>query len=825
MEENKNIAIENATEQEEKSLIDFQKIYQTLILNWKWFVLSLIFCLGLAAIYLRYTTPIYQAYAKLIIKEESGSRSRGALMNTTNFGTISNTSGIETEMEILRSRFMAEQTVRDLKLYTTYKSVGKVSDNLLYQNQPITVDIDPAHLEKITGVINIEIDVEKDGYHVSGNYGNHTFNKLITKLPASFQISAGTLTFTQNSIVTAEPGSTFKVQIMSPKMASYGFAGRLGVSPSAKSNSIAQLVMTDPLPQRAADYLRQLVVCYNRQANEDKNEIAVNTEAFINSRLEKINAELGATESELQAYKQSHGIVTLGMSGGAGFGGKEEFSKELHEANTQVALINSMNEAMIENTGSYKTLPTNIVNDAGASQLINKYNELALERNRLLRSASETSPAVAPITAQMDELQNSIQASLDQTRKNYEIRRNSIAQQYNKYSAMANATPEQERMLTQIGRQQDVKSGLYLMLLQKREENSISLAATVDKGKLIDTPVTGGQISPKRSMIFLSALIAGLAIPFLILVVLTFFRYKIEGHDDVVALTKLPVLADVAVASDTAKTKADIVVHENKNNQMEEVFRTMRTNLQFILKENEKVILFTSSTSGEGKTFNAANLSVSFALLGKKVVLLGLDIRKPRLSELFELDDHKHGITNLLVHDDPSWQLIQEQIVPSNINNNLDLLLAGPIPPNPTELLARTSLDLIINQLKEHYDYILIDSAPVGLVTDTLQIGRIADATVYVCRADYTPKEAFSMVNSLSAEKKLPKMSIVLNGIDMSKKKYGYYYGYGRYGKYGRYGRYGRYGKYSSSTYGTYGGYGTYGKSSYGDQNDTSIKK
>jgi len=825
MEENKNIAIENATEQEEKSLIDFQKIYQTLILNWKWFVLSLIFCLGLAAIYLRYTTPIYQAYAKLIIKEESGSRSRGALMNTTNFGTISNTSGIETEMEILRSRFMAEQTVRDLKLYTTYKSVGKVSDNLLYQNQPITVDIDPAHLEKITGVINIEIDVEKDGYHVSGNYGNHTFNKLITKLPASFQISAGTLTFTQNSIVTAEPGSTFKVQIMSPKMASYGFAGRLGVSPSAKSNSIAQLVMTDPLPQRAADYLRQLVVCYNRQANEDKNEIAVNTEAFINSRLEKINAELGATESELQAYKQSHGIVTLGMSGGAGFGGKEEFSKELHEANTQVALINSMNEAMIENTGSYKTLPTNIVNDAGASQLINKYNELALERNRLLRSASETSPAVAPITAQMDELQNSIQASLDQTRKNYEIRRNSIAQQYNKYSAMANATPEQERMLTQIGRQQDVKSGLYLMLLQKREENSISLAATVDKGKLIDTPVTGGQISPKRSMIFLSALIAGLAIPFLILVVLTFFRYKIEGHDDVVALTKLPVLADVAVASDTAKTKADIVVHENKNNQMEEVFRTMRTNLQFILKENEKVILFTSSTSGEGKTFNAANLSVSFALLGKKVVLLGLDIRKPRLSELFELDDHKHGITNLLVHDDPSWQLIQEQIVPSNINNNLDLLLAGPIPPNPTELLARTSLETIINQLKEHYDYILIDSAPVGLVTDTLQIGRIADATVYVCRADYTPKEAFSMVNSLSAEKKLPKMSIVLNGIDMSKKKYGYYYGYGRYGKYGRYGRYGRYGKYSSSTYGTYGGYGTYGKSSYGDQNDTSIKK
>ena len=303
------------------------------------------------------------------------------------------------------------------------------------------------------------------------------------------------------------------------------------------------------------------------------------------------------------------------------------------------------------------------------------------------------------------------------------------------------------------------------------------------------------------------------------------FRYKIEGHDDVVALTKLPILADVAVASDTAKTKADIVVHENKNTHMEEVFRTMRTNLQFILKENEKVILFTSSTSGEGKTFNAANLAVSFALLGKKVILVGLDIRRPRLSDLFEINDHKHGVTNLLVHDEPTWDMIQDQIVPSGVNNNLDLLMAGPIPPNPTELLARASLETIMNQIKEHYDYVLIDSAPVGLVTDTLQVSRVADATVFMCRADYTPKESFAMVNSLSAEKKLPKMSIVLNGVDMSKKKYGYYYGYGRYGKYGRYGRYGRYGKYSSgySPYGTYG-YGTYSKSSYGDKNDTSIK-
>ena len=325
------------------------------------------------------------------------------------------------------------------------------------------------------------------------------------------------------------------------------------------------------------------------------------------------------------------------------------------------------------------------------------------------------------------------------------------------------------------------------------------------------------------------ALVIALAIPAVVLMLIQFFRYKIEGHDDVARLTTLPILADVAVASETAKTKADIVVHENKNNQMEEIFRSMRTNLQFMMTENEKVIMFTSSTSGEGKTFNAANLAVSFALLGKKVLLVGLDIRKPRLAELLEIDDKQHGITSLLVKDHPTWEDIEAQTLSSGINNNLNVLMAGVIPPNPAELVARKSLDDIFVELRKHYDYIIIDTAPVGLVTDTLQIGRIADATVYVCRADYTPKESFDMINGLSNERKLPKMSIVINGIDMSKKKYGYYYGYGKYGHYGRYGRYGAYGKYGKyGSYGSYGHYATYGNyanSHYGDKNDTSVKR
>jgi capsular exopolysaccharide synthesis family protein len=283
----------------------------------------------------------------------------------------------------------------------------------------------------------------------------------------------------------------------------------------------------------------------------------------------------------------------------------------------------------------------------------------------------------------------------------------------------------------------------------------------------------------------------------------------------------------VAVASESVKSSAGIVVHENKNNQIDEIFRSMRTNIQFMMKNDQKVILFTSSTSGEGKTFNAANLAVSFGLLGKKVILVGLDIRKPALGRLFQIPDKNSGISTLLLKDVITENDVKSQICPSGVNANLDLLLAGPTPPNPTELLARDGLGIIINTLRKNYDYVILDTAPVGLVTDTLQIGLHTDVTVFVCRADYTPKSSFGLINSMAKEKKMPNMCIVLNGIDMSKKKYGYYYGYGKYGKYGRYG-YGRYGygsAYGYGNYGTYGSYGSYAKSHYGKKDDDSIKR
>lgn len=841
MEEIKNLELESIQENEEKSSFDFAVIYTTLILNWKWFVLSLIICLGAAHIYLRYATPIYQAAAKLLIKEEQNGRRGNSIQSSANLGIISNSNGIDNEMEILKSRTLAQQAVYDLKLYTTYRHEGRIKDHLIYGEQEVNVDMDYEHLKKLNAPMSFKITREGRNYHVVGSYfvpiddnsynpGPVTVDKVITALPATLGTRVGMVKFTQNGNYMLRDGESLKVTMIAPEIAAGKYVGSLSVSPSTKATSIAQLVITDEIPQRAIDYLKQLAIVYNRQANEDKNQIAVRTEQFINQRLEKINAELGNTEGQLENYKKRNNMVQLSMNASTAFSNADSYAQKLNEANTQVALLDELTKYMNEPSNRHQPIPSNVgLNDASATSLINKYNEIALQRNQLLHSASESSPTVTPLTSQLDDLQASIKRAMSQARAGLNIQRNSIASQQGKYQGQISNTPEQERILTQIGRQQEVKSGLYLMLLQKREENSISLAATADKGKLIDNPVFAGKVTPKDSMILIIAFGLGLAIPALILFLLAFFRYKIEGHDDVAKLTKLPIIADVAIASDRAKTKADIVVYENKNNLMEEIFRSLRTNLQFLMKEHDKVILMTSTTSGEGKTFIASNVAISFALLGKKVVLVGLDIRKPRLAELFEIDDHHHGITNLLIKDNITWDDVNKQIVNSGVNSNLDLLMAGPVPPNPGELVTRKSLEETMDILKEHYDYIIIDTAPVGLVTDTLALGRIANATVYVCRADYTQKSSFGLINGLAYEKKMPNMSIVLNGVDLSKKKYGYYYGYGKYGKYGKYASYGAYGKqYGYGSYGSYGAYGTYGSysnSHYGDKNDDSVKR
>ena len=851
-------------EEQESSAFDFQTVFAILVLNWQWFLLSLIIFISGALIYLRYATPVYQASAKMLIKDDQSSRRRAnqALSNMTDLGFMTNSTGIENEVEIIQSTILAREAVKRLKLYTEYRTKGRISQPLAYKHQPINVDLDAESLNRFdseiySAVYGIDMSIvcEKNAYHVDGvilHNGREarTFQKTLTQLPASIRTSVGTLTFTKNAEVVnkrksvkdegdkaekaevKENNSTLLVSIRPPMMIARRYVASLSVAPTSKLTSIAELTLTNENGLRAMDYLRELAHCYNDQANADKNEIALKTEEFINNRIEKINAELGTTESNLESYKRRNAVTQLNIDATQSLTQSSQYESRLAEANSQIQLLDYLREFVDNPANQYKIIPSNVgMTDHASTALIANYNQTVQDRNRLLKAASEQAPQVLTLTSTLDELQGSIRTALLQARRTADIQRQGIQSQYVKYQGRIGSTPEQERVLTQIGRQQEVKSGLYLLLLQKREENSISLAATADKGKLIDEPQLNGKVRPKSAIIILVALVLGLAIPFAILYLLQLLSYRIEGHEDVARLTKLPIVADVPVASDSVKDAAGIVVQANKNNQIDEIFRSLRTNIQFLMKENDKVILFTSSTSGEGKTFLAANLAVSFALLGKKVALCGLDIRKPALGRLFNVTDRRQGITNLLTKNQVTVSDVQAQMSPSGVNENLDLLLAGPTPPNPTELLARENLRQVMDVLRNQYDYVILDTAPVGLVTDTIEIARYSDVNCYVCRADYTPKSNIGLLNSLSDEGKLSNSCVVLNGVDMSKKKYGYYYGYGKYGKYGRYGYgrygYGRYGygKYGYGNYGNYGNYGRYAESHYGNKDDNSIKK
>ena len=491
---------------------------------------------------------------------------------------------------------------------------------------PCTVTVmESTDKELLEGAKSIKMVIARAGdhYDVKGetlfnNKSTGEFSQKLNKLPASVKTEYGVLTLTQNGDKELEDGNKYMIKILPPMPVATSYTKAINVAPTSKQTSIAELTLTDQNTRRGLDYLRQLAECYNRQANADKNEIALKTEEFINSRLEKIDAELGSTEEALESYKKRNTVTKLEMDAGQSLTQSTQYETKLAELTSQIQLMDYLREFVDNPANQYKIIPSNVgMTDHASTSLIESYNTAVQERNRYLKTASVQAPQVVALTSTLAALQTSIRTALLQARRSADIQRQGLQRQLAKYQGRISSTPEQERVLNQIGRQQEVKSGLYLLLLQKREENSISLAATADKGKMIDEPLAMGKVSPKTAIILLAAIILGIGVPFIVIILIQLMSYRIEGHDDLARLTHLPIVADVPVASDSVKTAAGIVVQANKNNQIDEIFRSMRTNIQFMMKEGDQVILFTSSTSGEGKTFLAANLAVSFALLGK----------------------------------------------------------------------------------------------------------------------------------------------------------------------------------------------------------------
>ena len=796
---------------EEEKPVDYKAIVFEYLLHWPLILVCLVVFVVGAYVYLRYQPPVYNISSTLLIKQgdktKSGAGSSLAYMQ--DLGMLSMANNFDNEVEILQSYTLIKKVVNALDLHITYREKERFRyPTELYKSSPVQLWMAPDEAEKLPSALQVQLDCFPNGQvDVTASFTvkneEHSVSKSFAQLPAVFITPVGTLSLSApKDTVQARINAprTLQATIVPPSVMAGACKARLGAEPTGEFTSIVRLSYNDTDVRRGIDFLNTLVTIYNNDANEDKNQVASRTAQFIDERIQIINAELGTTESQLADYKQRAGLTDLSTDAQIALQGSTEYRQKQAENTTQLRLIDFLRSYIDDPANRYEVIPANVgITDAGLVNVISQYNEMLIERKRLLRTSNENNPAVVNLDTSIAATRNTVLTTVENVEKALQITRHNLDLEARKYQSRVSNAPQQERELVSITRQQEIKANLYLMLLQKREENAITLAATANNGRVVEEPLPSGPVSPNRRNIYMVAFVLGLAFPIGGIYLSRLLRFKIEGRADVERITSVTIVGDIPQVA--YPEGHPIVVSENKNGLMEEVFRNVRTNLQYMLQDGQKVILFTSTTSGEGKSFTAANLAASFAFMERKTLIVGLDIRKPALKRLFSLPGQSDGITHYLAS--PSSVDLLSLCQPSSLSPYLYVLPGGVVPPNPTELVARKSLDEAFALLRQHFDYIILDTAPIGVVTDTRLIARVADICVYICRADYTHKSDYALINDLKQDEKLPTLCTLINGIDMDKRKNGYYYGYGKYGKYGKYG----YGK----KYGYGYGYG-YGK-------------
>ena len=784
-------------------LVDYKTIFFEYLLHWRFIGICLVLALVGTYFYLRQQAPVYRIASTVLIKqgEKSKSSSIAQMAVMHDLGSFSMANNFDNEVEIIQSYTLTKKVVHTLGLYINYELVNKFSYSYpLYKNSPVQVWMTPDDAENLPSLLEVQVEpVAGNQFAATVNYVDNgekcELNKTFEKLPAVFITPVGnvSLSLASDSLSAEELAiiPDIRATIAPPSLMADSYKARLSATPTSEYTSIVQLLTHDTNRLRGIDFLNTLVAIYNNEANEDKNQVAMRTAEFIDERIRVINEELGTTENELADYKQRAGLTDLSANAQIALKENSEYDQKRAENTNQLRLVSYLREYITNPDHTNEVIPANVgLTDINLSNIISQYNEMMIERKRLLRTSKVNSPAVVNLDASIAAARKTVVATVESLEQSLQITRKNLDMEAGKFRTQISNAPKQERELRDISRQQEIKADLYLMLLQKREENAITLAAKANNGRIVEEARAGSMVSPNKRNTYMVAFLLGLMFPVSCIWLMRSLRFKIEGRADIQRITDATIVGDIPLVKE--QKSLGIVVRENRNGLMEETFRNLRTNLQYMLEEGQKVILFTSTTSNEGKSFNAANLAASFAFMGKKTVVVGLDIRNPRLTKLFNISNKDGGITEYMAS--PSSTDLLKLCQQTEISANLFVLPCGTIPPNPTELVARPSLEKAIQILKEHFDYIILDTAPIGMVTDTRLIARIADLCVYICRADYTRKNEFELIQELESDERLPRFCVLANGIDMDKRKNGYYYGYGRYAKYGKYGYARKYG-------------------------------
>lgn len=756
---------------------EYRAILNKYISHWKWFLLAMIISVSLAFLNLRYTKPLYNASTTILVKDD---KKGGMLSELSAFSDIGAGNAIknnlDNEVQILRSRTIVENIVRKLNLNISLIVKGKILSNELFNDAPIVVSVVNKNAEFYKTRKNyIFTEVSNDAFTLRNELGENVNNKNQYNFGERITTSYGVITINKTKIhpvlLNANGPITIALSPLDDVVNSY--RGRLIVEPFSKSSNIVDISIIDPVREKAEYFLNNLVQNYNENAISDKNFISENTAKFIQNRLILITDELDGVEKNAESFKKSNNLTDIESEAKLFVEGSGEYNKKIVESEVQINIVSSMLEFMKKTTNS-DLLPNNIVATEGeASESINSYNQLVLNRNRILKSASVSNPSVVKIDQQITSLKSNVISSLMRLQTTLGIQKRELQNFEGVLNNKAGKIPGQERQFRGLERQQKVKEELYLYLLQKREEIALTLLATEPNARVVDVAkASQSPVSPKRNFIYLAALLLGFIIPFGAIYLLDLLDTKIKSRLDIDEKIPVPFIGDVP----TSNTPSEIIKTESRSSSAE-ALRIIRTNLEFMVSGvpdgKAKTIFLTSTFPKEGKTFVSVNLAATFALSGKKILLIGMDLRNPRLGDYLSLPDK--GVTNYLSSKDIN---VEDLIVKQPGYEAFYILPAGVIPPNPAELLMSTKIDSLFKNLKTQYDYIIVDTAPVSVVTDTLLIAKHADSFIYVIRANFLEKRMLNIPYTLYKEKKLPNMCMLLNDTD-STKGYGYGYGYG----------------------------------------------
>lgn len=732
---------------------------------WPLFLFLIILGIAGAWIYLRYTVPIYESSASILMKDEKRGMSSEMMEELNPFGS---SKIVENEIEILRSRQLSREVVKKLGLYAPITEEGTVVARSAYVYSPIKIEV--ANPDSL-------IPAQKVYFSLSGDSNAVKINNTEYPLDEWVDTEYGKLRFKTNPrFGRAEQQNPMFFSLIPVRRVGNGIRGRLAINSTGKSSTVLQLRLQDEVPQRAEDILNELIAEYNKAAINDKNQLAANTLAFVQDRLKFVVNELDSVESRIQQYKTSEGIVDISEQGRQFLNTVSESNQQASEIEVKLTILDQVQAYVSGKSATSSIVPSTIgLNDPTLTGLLDNLYNSQTEYNRLRASVGENFPTLVALGEQIERLKPTIMENIANQRKNLQASQRNIASTGSRYSSLMRTIPTKERELLEISRQQSIKNNIYTFLLQKREETALSYGSTVPDSRLIDRAETlGGPVSPNTRVIYLSAIVLAFGLGVGLILLKEVMNRNILFRSEIEEMTNFPILGEIA----HDPSKSSLVIAEGKRHFIAEQFRQLRTSLGYMgINSKKKKVLFTSTISGEGKSFITANLGVSLALTGKKVVLLEFDLRKPRLSSVFDMN-REVGLSNFFIGEKEPDEIIRR--VPQA--ENLFIISSGPIPPNPSELMLNGKLQELFAYLEPIFDYILIDTAPVSPVTDAYILSPLCDATLYVIRHGYTPKTAVRMLEQNNRVRELKNVGIVFNDVKargIGKNDYGYGYGYG----------------------------------------------